>query len=150
MKLLFPALLGLLLVACETVVPEPTPGTVEHQRRLHQEARAHFLALKAQERARRGSSAQPRIAERQERAQPPVSVRSKPAKPMKVSRTSRRARTDETYYEPTPEGLAEQRAWTLRKEREYQAFERREARRLGKTPAQLTRAERAWIRDQAR
>ncbi len=160
MKLLFPSVLCLLFAACETVLPAPKPGTAEHQRWLHEQAREHFLALKAQERERRGYPAQPHVADRRENVQPLVKpaptprprswlfAQSKPAKPAKPARTTRRA-MDDTIYEPTAEGRAEQREWELREAREYLAFEAQEAKRLGKTPAQLTRAERAWIRARA-
>ncbi len=156
MKFLFPALLCLLLVACETVAPEPKPGTADHQRWLHVQARENFAELKAQERARRGSVAPARVAAREEKVQPTSNQRGRaPMARMerreRAQPTSSRRRvvSNDTIYEPTAEGLAELREWEARKAREYQIYEAIEAKRLGKTPQTLTREERAWIRSRA-
>lgn len=158
MKLLLPAILCVVFAACESVVPAPQPGTAEHQRLLHEQARENFLALKAQERARTGKPAPTSLAARPPQATPPP-ARFQPTavKPQQAARSAswkplraaKRAPVGDTIYEPTAEGRAEQLAWELRQAQEYLAFEAREARLLGKTPAQLTRQERAWIRARA-
>lgn len=138
MKFLCLFFLVVLLSACGT--PED-PGA-RHQRLLHEQARENFIRERDLARARSGRTA-PVIA-----ARAPAARRERPARvePIKPTRAARRAAAQDTIYEPTTDGRLEQRAWEMRRAREYLAFEAREARRLGKKPAQLTREERAWIR----
>lgn len=66
------------------------------------------------------------------------------AKPQPPRQKTRPA--DDTIYEPDQAALARQRGLLHQSKVDYRTFEAQEARRLGKTPAQLSKQERASIR----
>lgn len=234
MKFLVPLVLASLLVACAA----PVDPATAHQRKLYEEARANFLALKAQERKKSGpiASAKPaptvatpaptllaklfppsrptpllkptpaakpaplakRTAKPASRAdgtlyfnptrlakptptptpKPTLFARlSQPAKPTPAAKPARTAKSapptkkgavakpttasatsrrtlwpkttrpvNDTIYEWNSNVRDQSQALERSKAGKYRAYEAREARRLGKKPAQLTPEERAWIR----
>lgn len=154
MKLLFPVALGLFVAGCSSLKPEPKPGTAAHQQWLHEQAREHFLSLKAQEQKSR-PVAQPtpepeRVAfrpfyKRKPKAEPTPSRRLADFRARKPQPTPRLAETrprqpDDTLY-----------IWNTPRQQEPSAQrftpgEIRYARELAKSPENLTSEERLWAR----
>lgn len=165
MKLLFPVALGLFAVGCSSLKPEPKPGTAAHQQWLHEQAREHFLALKAEEQKSRP------VAQRQEprEVQPtpkPKFIAFRPffkrdPKPT-ATPSPRLAEFRARKPQPTPSPrLAESRQrqpddtvyiWDAPRQREEANTQRftkgeiRYARELAKSPENLTSEERLWAR----
>jgi hypothetical protein len=155
MKFLFPVALGLFVAGCSSLKPEPKPGTAAHQQWLHEQARAHFLSLKAQEQKSR-PVAEPtpepeRVAflpffKRKPKPEPTPSPRLADFRARKPQPTPRLAETrphqpDDTLY-----------IWDAPRQREEASTQRftkgeiRYARELAKPPENLTSEERLWAR----
>lgn len=91
-KFLLPLALALILAACST----PEDKEAAHQRQLHEEARANFMAMKARER----KSGAPMAARTGVPAAAPLPS-SRPEPRVKAPRSSepkRKPRNDETIY----------------------------------------------------
>lgn len=166
MKFLFPVALGLFVAACSSLKPEPKPGTAAHQQWLHEQAREHFLSLKAQEQKSRP------VVQRQEprEVQPTPKPRfiafrpffkrnPKPTPTPSPRLAEHRARKPQPTPKSSPR-LAETRQrqpddtvyiWNTPHQQEpstqrFTKGEIRYARELAKAPENLTSEERLWAR----
>ncbi len=137
MKLHVPLALALLATGC-AVTPEDK--TAAHQRRLHEEAEANFLALKAQE--RRNAPPPP------ERTYRVAQVEAPEPAPAERRRKPRGRHDDTTYYLSDMPGRVVD--WDTPRRADaaarYSNSERRYARELATHPEDLTPEERTWAR----
>lgn len=159
MKFLFPVALALSVAACSSLKPEPKPGTLAHQQWLHEQAREHFLSLKAQEQksrpvARREEEREPKPVAMQpfyqrslfgRKPEPTPSPRlaeargRKPKPAPRVAETRQRQPADTLYIWDAPRQREEVNMRFTKGEIRY-------ARELAKPPENLTSEERLWAR----
>lgn len=145
MKYLLPIALAIFVSACSTPEP-PKTGTAAHQQQLYEEARANFMAMKAQERKNTAAKVASRRDNRTESVR-----RTEPSWTNDIVRrietfwrteTSRRTqprhrRDDTLYYHEPAQGRRSPSA-------HYRAAEARYAHELAKNPEDLRPEEREW------
>lgn len=155
MKLLFPAALGLVLASCASIMPEPKPGTVDHQQWLHNQAREHFQAMKEEERRSRLAAGLPVSGQKPAPTQGTAPLAKRPAttptpaphyalfrakRPQPAPTDAQRLRRndDTLYIWDMPKRSREGTTQTFTK------AEIRYAKELAKSPENLTSEERLW------
>jgi len=155
MKFLFPVALGLCVAACSSLKPEPKPGTAAHQQWLHEQAREHFLALKAHERKSR-PVAQPTPEPESVAFRPFFKRKPQPTptpSPRLADFRARKPQPTAERYAAAPKRKADDTLYIWDKPRDpeptaqrFTAGEIRYARELAKPPENLTSEERLWAR----